>query len=285
MLKPTSTLMQAAYTNGYALGAFNIYNLEGVLSVIRAAESENSPVLIQIHPKALAVGGKALIAAALAAADESLISAAVHLDHSTSSQSIQMALTSGVQSVMADGSAMPYDENIAFTKAMAQLAHTQGTSIEAELGKISGTEDGLTVAEYEARMTDPQQAAEFVAQTGVDMLAVCIGNVHGNYPTTPQLDFERLRRIRDCVDIPLVMHGASGLPDEMIQQSIMLGISKFNVNTEVRQAYLQAATHALNAGFDLVHVIEAAVDAMTAVIRQKIRLFGSNNKSEFQGVI
>ncbi len=141
---------------------------------------------------------------------------------------------------MADGSHLDYAANVDFTRAMAELAHARGAAVEAELGRLSGTEDGLTVEEYAAKLTDPQQAADFVERSAADMLAVCIGNVHGRYPGEPQLDFERLAAIRRAVAVPLVLHGASGLPPAQISQAIALGICKFNVNTEVREAYLGA---------------------------------------------
>jgi len=275
MLTDARHLMQQAQTNGYALGAFNVYNLEGVQAVITAAEAENSPVLLQIHPKALRYGGKPLIDLCLSAGRESRVPVAVHLDHSNEAAAIETALAAGVQSVMADGSDLDDAANIAFTRQMTHIAHAQGAAIEAEIGKISGTEDGLTVAAMEARMTDPVQAADFVAHTGVDMLAVCIGNVHGPYPSEPKLDFSRLERIREAVTVPLVLHGASGLPYDAIRRCIQLGVCKFNVNTEIRQAYVQALREA-PAGADLLDLMQAAIAAMTAVIRRKMQLFGSS---------
>lgn len=224
MLNPTKALLINAQTGGYAIGAFNIYNLEGVKAVINAAEATNSPVILQLHPKAIEYGGTPLVALCLAAADEASVQTAVHLDHSTSENAIKNALNAGVSSVMADGSHLSYEENIVFTTEMTQLAHQQNSAVEAELGRISGTEDGLTVSEFEARFTEPNKAADFVAQTEIDALAVCIGNVHGKYHRPPNLDFERLTQIREQVDIPLVLHGTSGLPDEMITQAIGLGV-------------------------------------------------------------
>jgi tagatose 1,6-diphosphate aldolase GatY/KbaY len=181
---------------------------------------------------------------------------------------------------MADGSHLPYAENLAFTKAMTQLAHAKGAVVEAEIGRISGTEDGLSVAEKEAKMTDPIQAVEFVKATGVDALAVTIGNVHGEYKSEPRLDFDRLATIRAAVDVPLVLHGASGLPPAMINQSIQLGVCKFNVNTEVRQAYVKDLSQSLNAPTlrDLMEVMQSAIAAMQTVVTDKLTLFGSVNK-------
>jgi tagatose 1,6-diphosphate aldolase GatY/KbaY len=276
MLAPTADLLQQASKDGYAIGAFNVYNLEGVQAVVQAAEAERSPVMLQLHPKALEHGGAPLVALCLKAAEDAAIPMAVHLDHSTSRAAIRSALAGGVSSVMADGSHLDYAENVAFTRAMTELAHAQNAAVEAELGRISGTEDGLTVADVEARMTNPDQAVDFVAQTGVDALAVCIGNVHGAYPGDPRLDFARLAAIRERVSVPLVLHGTSGLPDTMIARAVELGVCKFNVNTEIRTAYLGAVRERLNAPpVDLLDVMASAIAAMRTVIAGKLRLFGS----------
>ncbi len=281
MLSSTLELLETARRNIYAIGAFNVYNLEGVKAVVTAAEANRSPAMLQIHPSALSFGGLPLVALCLEAARASTVPIAVQLDHSTSEADIRTALAAGMTSIMADGSPLPYEENLSFTKAMTQLAHAQGTIVEAEIGRISGTEDGLTVTEKEAKMTDPVQAAEFVRATGVDTLAVTIGNVHGEYRSEPRLDFPRLVAIRRAVDVPLVLHGASGLPAAMISQSIELGVCKFNVNTEVRQAYM----HSLKQGIcsiaikDLVDSMAEAIAAMQAVVTEKLDLFGSIGKA------
>lgn len=281
MLVSTADLLRAAQAGGYAVGAFNVYNLEGVKAVASAATAEESPAILQLHPQALAYGGPGLFALCLAAAREAAVPLAVHLDHSSSAVDIRQALAAGVSSVMADGSHLPYEQNVAFTQEMTRLAHAAGAAVEAELGRISGTEDGLTVAAREARLTDPAQAADFVAQTGVDALAVCIGNVHGRYHGPPQLDFVRLERIRHAVTVPLVLHGTSGLPEEMIQRAIALGVTKFNVNTEVREAYLSALRHNLEEGVavDLLALMVEAVAAMQAVVASRLRLFGSSGSA------
>jgi tagatose 1,6-diphosphate aldolase GatY/KbaY len=280
MLTPTLALLQAAQAGGYAIGAFNVYNLEGVRAVVAAAEAAQSPAMLQVHPSALAFGGAPLVALCLAAAHAAAAQIAVHLDHSSSPEAIRQALDAGATSIMADGSQLDYAANGAFTRAMAELAHARGAAVEAELGRLSGSEDGLTVAEYVAKLTDPAQAADFVARSGADMLAVCIGNVHGRYPGEPRLDFERLAAIRRAVAVPLVLHGASGLPAEQISQAIALGVSKFNVNTEVREAYLGALKLALDAPTppDLIDLMGRAVATMQAVIAEKLELFGSVGK-------
>lgn len=281
MLITTAQLLQQARKGGYAVGAFNIYHLSGVQAVIGAAQELESPVILQLLPKAVELGGTPLIALCLEAGRSASVPVAVHLDHCASEKTIRAALAAGISSVMADGSHLPYDENLAFTRKMTDLARSQGRSVEAELGRLSGTEDGLTVAAYQARLTDPDQAADFVEKTGIDALAVCIGNVHGTYPGQPNLDFGRLEAIRKRVSIPLVLHGTSGLPDEMIKRSIELGVSKFNINTELRTACVEAAQAYLNGtgNPELVGLMGAEVEAMKAPVNVKMKLFGSEEKA------
>jgi tagatose 1,6-diphosphate aldolase GatY/KbaY len=279
MLSTTIALMKAARENGYALGAFNVYNLEGVRAVVAAAEMEHSPDIVQIHPSVLRHGGIPLVALCLAAAREASVPMAVHLDHSTSPDDIRSALAAGVTSIMADGSGLTYAENVAFTREMVALTHKHGGTVEAELGRLAGTEDDLTVEEYEARLTAPDQAVDFLAQTGTDALAVCIGNIHGRYRSEPRLDFDRLDAIRKAVSVPLVLHGASGLPEGMVRRAIELGVCKFNVNTELREAYLGALRDRLAESPDLLALMQSAIDAMKGVVRAKFQLFGSAGRA------
>lgn len=286
MLSSTSELLHTARRNAYAIGAFNVYNLEGVQAVVKAVEALESPAMLQLHPSALAYGKSPLVALCLEAARSAKAPIAVHLDHSTSANDIQAAIAAGMNSIMADGSPLPYEDNLTFTHEMTALAHRSGVVVEAEIGRISGTEDGLTIAEKEAKMTDPRKAAEFVQATQVDALAVTIGNVHGKYHSQPKLDFKRLAAIRKSVDVPLVLHGASGLPETMINQSIQLGVCKFNVNTEVREAYLEGikASCALSSP-DLLAVMEHAIATMQSVVSAKLQLFGSVGKAHLHQFI
>jgi tagatose 1,6-diphosphate aldolase GatY/KbaY len=280
MLASMGLLLREAMTGGYAIGAFNIYNLEGVRAVVNTAEAHHSPVMLQLHPSALQHGGRPLVALCLEAAQIAHVPVAVHLDHSTAADDITAALAAGVTSVMADGSHLSYHDNVTFTRQMVSLAHAHRAAVEAELGRLSGTEDGLTIPEYEARLTDPTQAADFVSQTGVDALAVCVGNVHGRYRSEPRLDFERLAAIRQAVSVPLVLHGASGLPADAVQRSIALGVHKFNVNTEVREAYVSALRQSLLSAPspDLLDLMQSAEMAMRTVVADKLRLFGCIGK-------
>lgn len=277
----TQELLETARRNVYAIGAFNVYNLEGMKAVVNAAEATRSPAMLQLHPSALKFGQSALVAMCLEAARAATVPISVHLDHSTQIKDIHQSLEAGMTSIMADGSHLPYEQNLAFTREMTQLAHKYHAVVEAEIGRISGTEDGLTIAQKEAKMTDPDQAVEFVRATKVDALAVTIGNVHGEYKSPPRLDFDRLDRIRHLIDIPLVLHGASGLPGWMIGQSIKLGVCKFNVNTEVRQAYMQTLKDEIcgSSPKDLLDVANKAIAAMQSVVTEKLTLFGSVGKA------
>jgi len=281
MLVPTTELLNRAHESDYAIGAFNVYNLEGARAVVAAAEAERSPAMLQILPTAFKHGGPPLVALCLAAARQASVPMAVHLDHSASADDIRAALDAGLTSVMADGSHLPYPDNVAFTRQMADLVHQRGGTVEAELGRLTGTEDGLTVPEYEARLTNPGQAADFVAETGIDALAICIGNVHGHYPSEPRLDFERLDAIGNTVSVPLVLHGASGLPEAMVRRSIELGVTKFNVNTEVRAAYVSALRERIEASKspDLLDLMQSVVTTMQPVVAAKLQLFGSVGKA------
>ena len=281
MLTSTKSLLQMAEDGGFAIGAFNVYNLEGAMAVVAAAESQASPAMLQIHPASLEFGGRPLIALCIAAAQSASVPMSVHLDHSAERSDIERVLEIGINSIMADGSPLDYESNVAFTRDVTEMVHYNDGTVEAELGRLSGTEDNTVVAEYDAKLTDPEQAADFVKRTGVDSLAVCIGNVHGRYTGWPTLDFGRLESIRESVSVPLVLHGASGLPEDMIKKSIELGVRKFNVNTEVRTAYVESFANELE-GFtrpDLLDLMDSAVDAMKNVVTEKLRLFGASQKT------
>lgn len=281
MLVSTAKLLKKAQTDGYAVGAFNVYTLEGVRAVTAAAETLKSPVMLQILPSAMDLGGTPLIALCLEACRRASVPMAVHLDHCASEEVIRTALGAGISSVMADGSHLDYAANVAFTQKMAALAREQGKSVEAELGRLSGTEDGLSVAERDARLTDPDQAVEFVRRTAVDALAVCIGNVHGHYSAPPDLDFDRLSALRQRLSLPLVLHGTSGLADDMILRTIARGVCKFNVNTELREAGMQATDRFINRTRkkELVALMAEVIDALQVPVRAKIQLFGSSGKA------
>nr|GLL29350.1 uncharacterized protein LOC109165554 [Ipomoea trifida] len=276
----TRELLVNAERGEYALGAFNVYNMEGVEAVVAAAEDEKSPAILQIHPSAFKEGGIPLVACCVAAAEHATVPITVHFDHGSSKQELLEAIEMGFDSVMVDGSHLPFEENTCYTKYISALAHLKNLLVEAELGRLSGTEDDLTVEDYEAKLTDVNQANDFIEATGIDALAVCIGNVHGKYPPSgPNLRLDLLKDLYDLCSkkgVHLVLHGASGLSKEIIEECIKLGVRKFNVNTEVRKAYMETLSSPKK---DLIHVMNSAKEAMKAVVAEKMRLFGSSGKA------
>jgi tagatose 1,6-diphosphate aldolase GatY/KbaY len=282
MLVKTRDLLNQARKNRYAVGAFNVYNLEGATAVVQSATELKSPVMLQILPSALGLGGSPLVALCLEMARTAHVPVAVHLDHCQTADSIYFAINCGFSSVMADGSDLAYDDNVRFTRDIVARAQPKGCAVEAELGKLSGEEDGLSIDAREARMTSPDEAVDFVERTEIDMLAVCIGNVHGRYLSPPELDFDRLEAIAQRIDLPLVLHGTSGLPDEMISRSIESGVCKFNVNTEVRTAYVDQLrlSFSRSSKTELIGLMEASIKAMKEPIRSKLELFCSFDRAK-----
>ncbi|KZV41681.1 hypothetical protein F511_25504 [Dorcoceras hygrometricum] len=276
----TKELLLNAEVGGYAVGAFNVYNMEGVEAVVAAAEEQRSPAILQIHPSALKHGGAPLVACCISAAENANVPITVHFDHGSSKQELLGVLELEIDSVMVDGSNLSFKENTAYTKYISDLAHTKNLMVEAELGRLSGTEDDLTVEDYEARLTDVNQAKEFIDTTGIDALAVCIGNVHGKYPASgPKLRLDLLKDLYDLCSkegVYIVLHGASGLPKDIIEECIKRGVRKFNVNTEVRKAYMDSL---INPKKDLIDIMTAAKEAMKVVIAEKMQLFGSAGKA------
>jgi len=276
-------VLQEAERGGYAVGAFNTNNMEIVQAIVETAEEERAPVILQASQGALKYAGLSYITAMVrAAATGASVPVVLHLDHGTSFEQAMLCLRHGFTSVMFDGSKYALADNIAHTLRVAEVAHAMEASVEGELGKIGGTEDDISVEEKDAFMTDPAEAEEFVAATGVDALAVAIGTAHGPYKGKPVLDFARLAAIRDRVKIPLVLHGASGVPAESIRRAIELGVCKINIDTDIRQAFTRGVKHVLQnspAEYDPRKILGPAKAEMKAVIREKIRLFGSAGKA------
>lgn len=228
-------MLQKAQKEGYAVGAFNVENMEMIQAVIAAAEELNAPVIIQTTPSTIKYASPRLFAANVSAlVDSARIPVALHLDHGDSFALAAQSLHAGYSSVMIDGSKLPLDENIAITKSVVSLCRPCGISVEGELGAIGGKEDGI---EGEMKYTDPDESALFASQTGVDALAVAIGTAHGIYKETPRLNVERLKQIREKTSVPLVLHGTSGLNGEVVKECISNGICKVNYATDLRIAF------------------------------------------------
>jgi len=234
-VRNTKDMLLDAQREGYAVPAFNIHNLETIQTVAEAAVELRSPVILAATPGTMDFAGRAYIQAiAETAAKLNDIPIALHLDHHTTYESIVESLKLGTKSVMIDASHQPFEENVALTKKVVEIAHEYGATVEAELGRLVGQEDDLQVDEQDGAYTDPDLAVQFVERTGVDSLAVAIGTAHGLYKAEPKLDFERLAKISRLVDVPLVLHGASGLSKEDVQKCIELGCAKVNISTELK---------------------------------------------------
>ena len=305
MLLTNRDLLVPARKKGYAVGAFNINNLEALLAVTEAATEEKSPAIIAVTPGAIKYGGLPYLSNMVKTAAEICpMPLSLHLDHGEEFETVSKCIKAGFTSVMIDGSHLKFEENIALTKRVVDIAHPKGITVEAELGRLAGVEE-KTVDEKEAVLTDPNSAKEFVDRTNVDALAVAVGTSHGAYKfkAEPKLDFERLRKISMKVDLPLVLHGASsvpswiiekaskygaelkgakGIPEQHIKKAISLGIAKINIDTDLRLAFTATIREVLANSpreYDPRKILGPAKDAMKEVVRSKMRLFGSSAKS------
>jgi len=278
MLVTTKEILDKAREKGYAIGAFNMSNMEILQAIVQAAENENSPVIVQASQAALKYAGVDYIEAmATLAAQKASVPVALHLDHGTDFELIMQCIRHGFTSVMIDGSKYPFEENVAITKKVVEIAHAVGVSVEAELGRIGGTEDHITVSERDALYTDPDEAVRFAQETGVDSLAISIGTAHGVYKGEPKLDFDRLSEIRNILNIPIVLHGASGVPDESIREAVKRGVCKINIDTEIRQSFTEALRKLIAdnpSEYDPRKILGATREAMIKTVSGKMRLFG-----------
>ncbi|WP_350343568.1 class II fructose-1,6-bisphosphate aldolase [Proteinivorax tanatarense] len=276
-------LLKDAQERNYAVGAFNTNNMEIIQAIIEAAEEERSPVILQASQGGLKYAGLEYIVAMVeVAAKNATVPVALHLDHGTSFEQIVKCVRAGFSSVMFDGSKHPLEDNIQKTAKVIEVAQAAGLSVEAELGKIGGTEDDITVSEEDAMMTNPEEAKYFVEKTNVDALAIAIGTAHGPYKGQPKLDFDRLKTIRSLVSTPLVLHGASGVGEDSIRKAIELGITKINIDTDIRQAFtrgVQDVTNNKPEEFDPRKILGPAKEEMKEIVKQKMRLFGCSNKA------
>jgi fructose-bisphosphate aldolase class II len=305
MLVTNKDLLLPAGHNAYAVGAFNISNLESLLAVAEAAVEEKSPVIVAVTPSSIKYAGLAYLAKIVkTAAELAPVPMSLHLDHGESFETVSKCVEAGFTSVMIDGSFLKFEENVALTKQVVDFAHQKGVAVEAELGRLAGVEES-TVKEREAVLTDPNAAEKFVEKTDVDALAIAIGTSHGAYKfkAEPKLDFEKLKLVREKVNVPLVLHGASsvpawviekavkygaeltgakGIPEEHIKKAVSLGISKINIDTDLRLAFTATIREFLVNSpkeFDLRKILGPAKDAMKEVIKGKMHLFRSAGKA------
>lgn len=278
MLVTLQEIIQKAEEGNYCVPAFNVYNVETVMGVIDAAEELNAPVIIQLYPRLINEQvGYYVTPAALAAAAKAKVPVCLHLDHAAGEAEVYKCLRWGYTGIMRDGSALPFEENVAQTRAAVEMCNVLGVGVEGEIGHVGSVNDD-SMGEF----TDPEEAAEFVKQTGVCCLAVLIGNAHGHYKKTPKLDIERVRAIRKSCGVPLVLHGGSGIPDDQVKAAIDAGIRKMNIGTDVCCAFAEGTKEALddpNRSLAVDIFMKKAIAAVKKLALDKIKLTGAEGKA------
>ena len=284
MLVNAKKLLSKANKDGYAVGAFNTCNLEITKAIISATESMKSPVIISTSEGEINYFGLEYISRIVhIAAHNAKVPVALHLDHGTSLKMALMCIKTGYTSVHIDGSGLSYDQNTALTLSVAKIAHKEGVSVEGELGHIEEHSEvhKSKVKDLKIQKTNPDQAKIFVKETGIDSLAVCIGNAHGLYEDKKKLDFDLLKKIRENVKIPLVLHGGSGIPEKDIKKAIKLGVRKININTELRLSFTGSLREALDENPDEVvpyKIFPKVIQTAKRTVEEKIKLFGSRGE-------
>lgn len=306
MLVCGNTILQKANQENYGVGAFNFVNYEMLSAIFEAANLKNSPIIVQASEGAIKYMGidMAVGMVKILASRYPHIPVALHLDHGTSFESCVRAIRAGFTSVMIDASHHPFEENLAETKKVVEVAHIAGVSVEAELGRLMGIEDNISVDEKDACLVNPQEAEEFVRESKVDFLAPAIGTSHGafKFKGEPKLDFERLQEVKRRTKIPLVLHGASAIPDyvrasflntggdlkgskgvpfDFLKEAIKGGINKVNTDTDLRIAFMAEVRRVANEDktqFDLRKFFAPAKEAMVKVMAERMDILGSSNK-------
>ena len=279
MLVTLKEIIDMAEKGDYAIPAFNVYNTETIMGVVKAAEEAKAPVIIQVYPRLLNEEvGYYLCPAIVAAARRATVPICFHLDHGPSEMEIQKALRWGTTGIMYDGSVHSFEDNVKNTKHIVDICSSIGVTVEGELGHVGSVNDDAM-----EEFTDPVEAGEFVRRTGVTCLAVLIGNAHGHYKKTPNLDIERLKAIRkETGGIPLVLHGGSGIPDEQVKEAIQAGIRKMNIGTDVCCAFAEGTKETLadpdrSLAIDLF--MKHPIETVKKLALEKIKLVGADGKA------
>lgn len=286
MLIPVKNILATAQSEGYAVGAFNTVNLETTWAILEAAADQRSPVIIQMTEKTFQYGGgHAMYHLVKNIADFYFpdIPLAIHLDHGRNQSVVREALAIGLKSVMMDASTLPYEENQRMTAEIVREAHAKGAAVQGELGNVPyrGEISDTEHIDWEKYMTNPAQADAYVRTTGIDTLAVGIGNAHGSFPERPEPDFGRLAAIRERVFLPLILHGASDWEKERIQKAIQLGIACFNVDTATKTVFIKTLreTLATSETVDIRKNLMPAREAFRERVKEKMNMFGSVGKA------
>ena len=282
MLVTAKEMLQKAREGKYAIGAFNVENMEMVMAVLAAVEAKNSPVIMQTTPGTIKYAGvDYYYANVAAAAKRSSVPVVMHLDHGDSFQRAMAAYRAGYTSIMIDGSKLPFEENIDLTKRVVDACHPGGVYVEGELGKVGGKEDDLE-GDDDNPYTDPEEAKIFVEKTGVDYLAIGVGTAHGVYKGIPKVNTDLIATIHDMVDVPLVLHGTSGVPDEQVITAVKNGICKVNYATDLRIAFTRGAKEFMAEhpeAFDPKKYSKQGMVEVQKYVEQKIEVCGSVGKA------
>lgn len=286
MLMNMKDVLSIAQQNKFGVGAFNIASAEFARLVIEVAEKLRSPVILEVHPDEHEFTGDDFIYYLRELAIKATVPVVIHLDHGQTLEQVMRAIRTGYTSVMIDASALPFEDNIAITRYVSEVAHAAGVSVEAELGTIGVAEGSSEGGHAEILYTDPHQAEQFVRETGVDTLAVAIGTSHGLYPAgkQPKLDIERLKAIKQRLSIPLVLHGGSGNKDAEVAESIQHGVSKINISSDMKKAFYVALEEELKSGSHEPNALYLKpMDAAKEIVIHKMDLFSSIGKAALYG--
>ncbi|RDX00961.1 ketose-bisphosphate aldolase [Listeria kieliensis] len=284
MLMTMKELLKVANENEFAVPAFNICSYDMLKAIMEEVEANNAPVILEIHPDEIAYLGDEFIATVKEYALRSRVPVVIHMDHGGTIQDVMRAIRNGYTSVMIDASRAPYEENVALTKEVVKLAHKVGVSVEAELGTIGNNgsaEGGADSIIY----TDPNQAEDFVKETGIDTLAVAIGTAHGLYPKDkkPELNIELLKTLHERLDIPFVLHGGSGNPDAEVSESVRYGVGKVNLSSDLKSVFFAEVHRMLNENpgmYEPNQVYPAANEKVKEVVRHKLKILNTVGQSK-----
>lgn len=270
-------LLKSARSKGYAVGQFNFHNFDGLLAILKAAEEKKSPVILG----PLFMPPRAIVAMVKELAKDVSVPVAVTLDHGQSFEQCEECIRAGYTDVMLDTSALPFEDNVRESRRVVEAAHASGVGVEGEIGHVGMGEDYENFSSVTADFTDPEEAARYVEQSGVDAAAIAVGTAHGHYKGEPKLDFQRLDEIRKAVDAPLVLHGGSGVSDDDFREAVRLGISKVNIYTHLADAALDAVRNQLK-DTELKHFFQlqyASGQAIKDVVEHYMDVFGSSGKA------
>jgi fructose-bisphosphate aldolase, class II len=284
MLTTGKVILDVANEHSFAVPAFNISDWAMFQGIVEISEETNAPLLVAIHPDEVRHIGREMITGIIERSHRSSVPIAIHWDHGATYEQILEAIRFGFTSVMIDGSLKPFEENVAISRKVTESAHVLGLSVEAELGTIGANDSYAEAGSAEIIYTDPDDAVTFVEQTGVDSLAVAIGTFHGLYPAhlKPELKLDLLKEIKSRVQIPLVLHGGSGNPDDEIREAARIGINKINISTDIKIAYHNKMREVLGNDPKMREpnaIQPACIEAMKVVAAQKIDLFGAAGKA------